>query len=97
MDAGKFFIFLMTLVLTAISASSVAFFVSASVNVFAVANVLVSLPYIFMMMFGGFLANIDSILNWLEWIKWFSIFRYGINVKKFVGKLSKLNQIFDRV
>jgi len=79
MDAGKFFIFLLTLVLTAISASSVAFFVSASVNVFAVANVLVSLPYIFMMMFGGFLANIDSILNWLEWIKWFSIFRYGIN------------------
>lgn len=75
----KFFIFLLTLIMTAISASSVAFMVSASVELFAVANVLVSLPYIFMMLFGGFLANVTSILDWLEWIKWFSIFRYGTN------------------
>lgn len=79
LQVDKFFIFLLTLIMTAISASSVAFMVSASVELFAVANVLVSLPYIFMMLFGGFLANVTSILNWLEWIKWFSVFRYGIN------------------
>jgi len=79
LQVDKFFIFLLTLILTAVSASAVAFMVSASVEVFAVANALVSIPYIFMMLFGGFLANVTSILDWLEWIKWFSIFRYGIN------------------
>lgn len=91
----KFFIFLLTLISTAISASSVAFMVSASVELFAVANVLVSLPYIFMMLFGGFLANVTSILNWLEWIKWFSIFRYGINALT-VNEMSGLVFIDDR-
>jgi len=78
-DAGNFFFFVLTLFSTAISASSIAFLVSASVELFAVANVLVSLPYIFMMLFSGFLANIESILPWLAWIKYFSILRYGIN------------------
>ncbi|XP_076805159.1 broad substrate specificity ATP-binding cassette transporter ABCG2-like isoform X2 [Clavelina lepadiformis] len=79
MDVGKFFFFVLTLFITAIGASSMAFFVSASVRVFAIANILVSLPYILMMLFGGFLANTESLLDWLAWLKWVSIFRYGIN------------------
>merc|ERR1719376_1356727 len=31
------------------------------------------------MLFSGFLANIESILPWLAWVKYFSILRYGIN------------------
>lgn len=80
MEAGKFFFFVLTLVMTALAASSLAFLVSASVRVFALANILVAVPYLLMMMFGGFLANTTSMLDWLEWIKWLSIFRYGINV-----------------
>jgi len=75
----KFFIFLLITNLTMMSACSVAFWVSAAVPNFAVANVAVSLPYILMMLFGGFLANIETILPWLAWMKWLSIFRYGIN------------------
>ena len=80
LDAGKFFFFVFALVLTAVCASSLAFLVSASVRIFAVANVLVTLPYVLMMLFGGFLVNTGSLLVWLEWIKYVSIFRYGINV-----------------
>merc|ERR1719193_2020312 len=58
----KYFFFVLSLISTALSASSVAICVSASVSSFAVANVMVSLPYILMMLFGGFLANVDSIL-----------------------------------
>ncbi|CAK8686948.1 unnamed protein product [Clavelina lepadiformis] len=76
---AKFFFFVLTLFATAISASSMAFLVSASVRLFAMANILVSLPYILMMLFGGFLANTESLLDWLAWIKYVSIFRYGIN------------------
>jgi len=80
MDAGKYFFFLLTLVLTAVCASSMAFLVSASVEIFAVANAVVALPYILMMLFGGFLVNTGTLLDWLEWIKYISIFRYGTNV-----------------
>ena len=80
LSVEKFVIFLLINNLVTISACSVAFWVSAAVPNFAVANVLVSLPYIIMMLFGGFLANIETILPWLAWLKWFSIFRYGINV-----------------
>nr|CAB3219645.1 ATP-binding cassette sub-family G member 2-like [Phallusia mammillata] len=79
LDVGKYFFFLLTIFLTAVCASTMAFCVSASVRIFAIANVVVSLPYILMMLFGGFLVNIGTLLDWLEWIKYISIFRYGIN------------------
>jgi len=75
----KFLIFVLALTMTALSAVSIAFMVSASVQVISVASVLVSVPYIIMMLFGGFLANVTSMLSWLEWLKYFSVFRYGIN------------------
>jgi len=77
--AEKFFIFFLVCSLTSISAAAVAFSVSSSCQSYGVANAVVSLPFIFMMLFGGFLANAETILPWLAWIKWFSIFRYGIN------------------
>ena len=62
--------------------------VSASVELFAVANVLVSLPYILMMLFSGFLANVETILTWLAWFKYLSILRYSVNVRYFYLFLS---------
>jgi len=84
MTLTKYFFFLLAVVLTSVCASSIAFFVSASVRLFALANVAVSLPFILMMLFGGFLVNTGSLLDWLEWIKYISIFRYGINVSQFM-------------
>nr|XP_023964409.1 broad substrate specificity ATP-binding cassette transporter ABCG2-like [Chrysemys picta bellii] len=78
-DAGSFFLYVLSLSLTNLAAVSMAFLVSASVSTFAIANVLIALPFVFMMVFGGFLVNLNSMLSWLSWIKWISIFHYGMN------------------
>ncbi|XP_078284434.1 broad substrate specificity ATP-binding cassette transporter ABCG2-like [Rhinoraja longicauda] len=78
-DIGSFFLFYMTLGLSSLSAVSLAFLVSASVSTFATANALIAIPYVFMMVFGGFLVNLNKMLQWMAWLKWISIFRYGFN------------------
>ncbi|MBN3307184.1 ABCG2 protein, partial [Amia calva] len=78
-STDAFFLYCLTMSLVSLAAVSLAFLVSASVGSFAVANVLIALPYVFMMVFGGFLVNLNSMLDWLSWLKWVSIFRYGLN------------------
>uniref|UniRef100_A0AAZ3RVM4 ABC transporter domain-containing protein n=1 Tax=Oncorhynchus tshawytscha TaxID=74940 RepID=A0AAZ3RVM4_ONCTS len=73
-----FLLFTLTLSLVSLAGVSLAFLVSASVSSFAMANVLIALPFVFMMVFGGFLVNLNSMLSWLSWLKWISIFRYGL-------------------
>uniref|UniRef100_A0A8C9WJT8 ATP-binding cassette, sub-family G (WHITE), member 2c n=1 Tax=Scleropages formosus TaxID=113540 RepID=A0A8C9WJT8_SCLFO len=78
-EPEAFFLFCVTMSLISLSAVSLAFLVSASVGSFGVANTLIALPYVFMMVFGGFLVNLNSMLSWLSWLKWVSIFYYGLN------------------
>ncbi|XP_066536218.1 broad substrate specificity ATP-binding cassette transporter ABCG2c [Hoplias malabaricus] len=78
-EVEAFFLFCFTMSLISLSAVSLAFLVSASVGSFAMANILIALPYVFMMVFGGFLVNLNSMLSWMSWLKWISIFRYGFN------------------
>ena len=33
-----------------------------------------------MLVFTGFIVNLDSIFKWLSWIQWISAFRYSSNV-----------------
>uniref|UniRef100_A0A672LFG2 ATP-binding cassette, sub-family G (WHITE), member 2c n=1 Tax=Sinocyclocheilus grahami TaxID=75366 RepID=A0A672LFG2_SINGR len=74
-----FFLYCLTMSMVSLSAVSLAFLVSASVGSFAMANILIALPYVLMMVFGGFLVNLNSMLSWMSWLKWASIFRYGYN------------------
>ncbi|XP_017572784.2 broad substrate specificity ATP-binding cassette transporter ABCG2b [Pygocentrus nattereri] len=74
-----FLCFSLTLSLASLAAVSLAFLVSATVSSFAMANVLIAVPFVFMMVFGGFLVNLNSMLNWLSWFKWISIFKYGLD------------------
>lgn len=74
-----FLCFVLNMSLVSLGAVSLAFLVSASVSSFAMANILIALPFVIMMVFGGFLVNLNSMLDWLSWLKWFSIFRYGMN------------------
>lgn len=37
---------------------------------------------LFLQVFGGFLVNLNSMLNWLSWLKWASIFKYGLDVRR---------------
>ncbi|XP_028585297.2 broad substrate specificity ATP-binding cassette transporter ABCG2-like isoform X1 [Podarcis muralis] len=93
-DAESFFLHVLSLSLTNLAAVSMAFLVSASVNAFAIANLLIALPYVFMMVFGGFLVNLNSMLSWLSWIKWISIYRYGMNaltINELKGRVFYLN------
>uniref|UniRef100_A0A8C5AM11 ABC transporter domain-containing protein n=1 Tax=Gadus morhua TaxID=8049 RepID=A0A8C5AM11_GADMO len=75
----SFLCFTLTMTLTSIGAVSVAFMVSATVNSLAMANLLVALPFVIMMVFGGFLVNLNNMLSWLSWLEWISIFKYGMN------------------
>ncbi|XP_073775983.1 broad substrate specificity ATP-binding cassette transporter ABCG2c isoform X3 [Danio rerio] len=78
-EVEAFFLYCVTMSMVSLSAVSLAFLVSASVGSFAMANILIALPYVFMMVFGGFLVNLNSMLSGLSWLKWASIFRYGYN------------------
>ncbi|XP_030636009.1 broad substrate specificity ATP-binding cassette transporter ABCG2b [Chanos chanos] len=89
-----FLLFCLTMAMTSLSAVSIAFLASASVNSFAMANILVALPFVFMMVFGGFLVNLNSMLSWLAWLKWISIFRYGLDavtINEMKGQIFKSN------
>uniref|UniRef100_A0A674NAJ6 ATP-binding cassette, sub-family G (WHITE), member 2b n=1 Tax=Takifugu rubripes TaxID=31033 RepID=A0A674NAJ6_TAKRU len=87
-----FMCFALTMSLVSLAGVSLAFLVSASVSSFAMANVLIALPFVFMMVFGGYLVNLNSMLSWLSWVKWISIFRYGLNAV-FINELS--GQVFQ--
>ena len=49
MEVGKFFIFALGLFLVSLAASSIAFFFSAVVRIFAVANLLIAMAFVVMM------------------------------------------------
>uniref|UniRef100_A0A671U2V0 ATP-binding cassette, sub-family G (WHITE), member 2c n=1 Tax=Sparus aurata TaxID=8175 RepID=A0A671U2V0_SPAAU len=74
-----FLCFALTMSLVSLAGVGLAFLVSASVSSFAMANILIALPFVFMMVFGGFLVDLNGMLSWLSWLKWISIFRYGLN------------------
>ncbi|XP_039661492.1 broad substrate specificity ATP-binding cassette transporter ABCG2b isoform X2 [Perca fluviatilis] len=82
-----FMCFALTMSLVSLAGVSLAFLVSASVSSFAMANILIALPFVFMMVFGGFLVNLNAMLSWLSWLKWISIFRYGLNAA-FINEMS---------
>ncbi|XP_069545798.1 broad substrate specificity ATP-binding cassette transporter ABCG2b [Brachyistius frenatus] len=89
-----FLLFAMIMSLISLSGVALAFLISASVSSFAMANILIALPFVFMMVFGGFLVNLNVMLSWLSWLKWISIFRYGLNaafINEMKGQLFYMN------
>ncbi|XP_048362367.1 broad substrate specificity ATP-binding cassette transporter ABCG2-like [Sphaerodactylus townsendi] len=77
-EAGRFFFFMLTLVLLSYTATSMALAVSAGMNVVAIANLLITICFVFMLIFSGLLVNLPSVMGWLNWLKYFSIPRYGL-------------------
>ncbi|KAK3754262.1 hypothetical protein RRG08_050926 [Elysia crispata] len=74
----KFLIFFLGLALTALSASAMCFAISATVKIFALANLSVALGYVLMMLFSGLLINVGDLSPVIQWLKYLSIFRYGL-------------------
>lgn len=76
----QFMFFTCNLLMTSVSATSVALLLSASVSVHAVGTILTALIWVFMMVFSGLLVNIETVPVFLRWMQWLSIFRYSMNV-----------------
>uniref|UniRef100_A0A672L714 Broad substrate specificity ATP-binding cassette transporter ABCG2 n=1 Tax=Sinocyclocheilus grahami TaxID=75366 RepID=A0A672L714_SINGR len=86
--AAAFFIFMLTVILVACAAASMTMAISADQSVVAVANIFMTISFIFMMIFSGLLVNLKSTMDWLSWLKYLSIPRYGLEaleINEFVG------------
>uniref|UniRef100_A0A8C6WPL4 ATP-binding cassette, sub-family G (WHITE), member 2a n=1 Tax=Neogobius melanostomus TaxID=47308 RepID=A0A8C6WPL4_9GOBI len=88
-DTGAAFIlFMFTVALVAYTATSMSLAISADQNVVAIANLYMTISFVFMMIFAGLLVNLPSIAEWLVWLKYLSIPRYGfaaLQINEFVG------------
>uniref|UniRef100_A0A8D0GRY2 Broad substrate specificity ATP-binding cassette transporter ABCG2 n=1 Tax=Sphenodon punctatus TaxID=8508 RepID=A0A8D0GRY2_SPHPU len=89
--ADAFFIMMLTLMMVSYTATSMALAIAAGQSVVAVANLLLTIAFVFMiqsshtmerknLIFSGLLVNLTSILPWLAWLQYFSIPRYGMTV-----------------
>ncbi|XP_062243011.1 broad substrate specificity ATP-binding cassette transporter ABCG2d [Platichthys flesus] len=83
-----FFIFTLTVTLVAYTATAMTMAISADQSVVALANIFMTISFVFMMIFSGLLVNLPSVMDWLAWLKYLSIPRYGLaalNINEFVG------------
>ncbi|XP_039920538.1 broad substrate specificity ATP-binding cassette transporter ABCG2 [Hirundo rustica] len=83
-----FFTMMFTLTMVSYTATSMALAIAAGQSVAAIANLLMTVTFVFMILFSGLLVNLTSILSWLSWLKYFSIPRYGmtaLQINEFTG------------
>ncbi|XP_051939618.1 broad substrate specificity ATP-binding cassette transporter ABCG2-like isoform X2 [Hippocampus zosterae] len=83
-----FSVFTLTVTLVAYTATAMTMAISADQTVVALANIFMTITFVFMMIFSGLLVNLPSIMDWLAWLKYLSIPRYGLaalKINEFVG------------
>ncbi|NWR81406.1 ABCG2 protein, partial [Centropus unirufus] len=88
--AGAFFTMMFTLMMVSYTATSMALAIAAGQSVVAVANLLMTIAFVFMIIFSGLLVNLTSVMSWLSWLKYFSIPRYGMTALE-INELTGLN------
>ncbi|NXI61997.1 ABCG2 protein, partial [Anseranas semipalmata] len=76
--AAAFFTMMLTLTMVSHTATSMALAIAAGQSVVTVANLLMTIAFVFMTIFSGLLVNLTSIMSWLSWLKYFSIPRYAM-------------------
>ncbi|ELW67474.1 ATP-binding cassette sub-family G member 2 [Tupaia chinensis] len=76
-EVEAFFIMMLTLVMVAYSASSMALAIAAGQSVVSLAKLLTTISFMFMMIFSGLLVNLRTITPWLSWLQYVSISQYG--------------------
>jgi ATP-binding cassette subfamily G (WHITE) protein 2 len=95
LSIGRFFIYLLTIFMSTIFGSAICFFVASFIPIFGrnllkflfeklfilvVSLIVVVFIFVVMMVFCGFLIDLNSIFTCLQWIQWFSAFRYATNL-----------------
>ncbi|XP_052450752.1 broad substrate specificity ATP-binding cassette transporter ABCG2-like [Carassius gibelio] len=86
--AEAFFIFLFSIVLVSYTATSMTLAISADQTVVGIATIVINMIFVFMMIFSGLLVNLPSVADWLNWLKYLSIPRYGlvaVEINEFTG------------
>uniref|UniRef100_A0A8C2WI56 Broad substrate specificity ATP-binding cassette transporter ABCG2 n=1 Tax=Cyclopterus lumpus TaxID=8103 RepID=A0A8C2WI56_CYCLU len=86
--AEAFFIFTLTVTLVGYTATAMTMAISADQSFVALANIYITITFIFMMIFSGLLVNLPSMEAWLAWLRYFSIPRYAfaaLQINEFVG------------
>ncbi|KAG8511622.1 ATP-binding cassette sub-family G member 2 [Galemys pyrenaicus] len=76
-EAASFFIMILTLMMVAYAASSMSLAIAAGQSVVSIATLLMTISFVFMMIFSGLLVNLKTVVPWLSWIQYLSIPRYG--------------------
>uniref|UniRef100_A0A8C3XY14 Broad substrate specificity ATP-binding cassette transporter ABCG2 n=1 Tax=Catharus ustulatus TaxID=91951 RepID=A0A8C3XY14_CATUS len=82
---GAFFTMMFTLMMVSYTATSMALAIAAGQSVVAIANLLMTVAFVFMIIFSGLLVNLTSVMSWLSWLKYFSIPRYGMTVSALIS------------
>mmetsp|Transcript_2744 Transcript_2744/g.3903 ORF Transcript_2744/g.3903 Transcript_2744/m.3903 type:complete len:647 (+) Transcript_2744:262-2202(+) len=77
---AHFLIYLLASCMVSLCSASLCFFISTCTDVVSVAALWLSLAYVLFMVAGGLLINLDDLGAWLSWLKYISIFRYGIEI-----------------
>uniref|UniRef100_A0A6I8N0B8 ABC transporter domain-containing protein n=1 Tax=Ornithorhynchus anatinus TaxID=9258 RepID=A0A6I8N0B8_ORNAN len=77
-SASKFFFFTLTMILLTYTATAMSLAISAGMEVVGIANLFITISFVFMILFSGLLVNLPSMMGWLNWLKYFSIPRYGL-------------------
>ena len=85
---GHFTFYLLNIVMTSLAGCSVALVFSASTRQHSIGTILTALVWVCMMVFSGLLVKVCTVPLFLQWIKWFSIFRYSMNVRRFLTIVS---------
>ncbi|KAK1345743.1 hypothetical protein QTO34_008207 [Cnephaeus nilssonii] len=75
--AEAFFVMMFSLIMVAYAASSMALAIAAGQSVVSIATLLMTISFVFMMMFSGLLVNLTTVVPWLSWLQYLSIPRYG--------------------
>ncbi|KAK3330063.1 hypothetical protein B0H66DRAFT_508897 [Apodospora peruviana] len=76
-EPGKFFIFILVLVLFNLAAAAICLFIGIVCKDSGVANLIGSLVMLFSLLFAGLLLNHNAIPAAAIWLQWLSIFHYG--------------------
>ncbi|XP_010217003.1 PREDICTED: ATP-binding cassette sub-family G member 2 [Tinamus guttatus] len=85
-----FFIMMFTLMMVSYTATSMALAIATGHSTVSLANLLMTITFVFMMLFSGLLVNLTSIMSWLSWLKYFSIPQYGMTALQ-INELTGLN------
>ncbi|NWU97191.1 ABCG2 protein, partial [Upupa epops] len=88
--AEAFFTMMFTLVMVSYTATSMALAIAAGQSVVSVANLLMTITFVFMIIFSGLLVNLTTVMSWLSWLQYFSIPRYGMAALQ-INELAGLN------